>query len=210
MPDPGKYDLNFRPNSYWEPEEEATLVGARIKGELRRKVALQGLAAGVADGRSLKSALDEDERVAAGRVHPWLMGGEYLPDIYPNEVEIARVVLTSVTMDVTSIRARHTKHCIVYRIVDEYCDREYSLKPKTSKRPLKMSKVIHLVESNNLIDEPRESNYENGYQGSPEEIYAFATASSEYYPELSHWFDEENEEWLEREEAKIAQLEDEA
>jgi len=57
MPDPGKYDLNFRPNSYWEPEEEATLVGARIKGELRRKVALQGLAAGVADGRSLNRPL---------------------------------------------------------------------------------------------------------------------------------------------------------
>ncbi len=200
MPNPGKYDLDFRPNSYWNPDEEATLVGARIKGELRREAALQGLATGVADGRTLKSALDEGDRVAAGRVHPWLMGGEYLPDIYPNEVEIARVVLKSVTMDVTSIRARHTKRSIVYRIVDEYGDLEYTLKPKTSKRPLKMTQVIHLIENNNLVDEPRECNYAGGAYGGPEEIYDFATASSAYYPELAHWFDEANEEWLKREE----------
>ena len=44
------------------------------------------------------------------------MGGEYLPDLLPNEVEIARVVLKSTTMDVQSIRARRTKHRIIYRI----------------------------------------------------------------------------------------------
>jgi hypothetical protein len=50
------------------------------------------------------------------------MGGEYLPNLMPNEVEIARVTMTSTTMDVISIRARHTKHKIIYRIVDEYME----------------------------------------------------------------------------------------
>ena len=39
-----------------------------------------------------------------------------IPDLLPNEVEIARVVLKSTTMDVKSIRARRTKRRIVYRI----------------------------------------------------------------------------------------------
>jgi hypothetical protein len=105
--------------------------------------------------------------------------------IYLNEVEIARVVLKSTTMDVTSIRAIHTKRCIVYRIVDEYCDMEYSLKPKTSKYPLRMSQVIYLIESNNLIDEPRDFNYDNGSYGLPEEVYDFATVSSPYLMKIA-------------------------
>jgi hypothetical protein len=203
MPDSKNYDLKYCPQSYWGPQDVKTHFGSMIKGELRRKAALQELEIGVADEGMLQSALGEDERSAVGKVHPWFMGGEYLGDLYPNEVEIARVVLKSTTMDVTSIRARQTKHRIVYRIVDEYGEREYTLKPKTSKLPLKMLQIINLIRINDLIDGPRDGNYECGSYCSPEEIYDFATVSSVYYPDLSRWFDEANEVWLEREQATL-------
>jgi hypothetical protein len=48
------------------------------------------------------------------------MGGEYLPDLLPNEVVIARITIASTTQDVTSVYARRGKKRIRYRVVDEY------------------------------------------------------------------------------------------
>jgi hypothetical protein len=48
------------------------------------------------------------------------MGGEYLPDLKQDEVEIARITIASTTQDVTSVFARRGKHRIYYRVVDEY------------------------------------------------------------------------------------------
>ena len=48
------------------------------------------------------------------------MGGEYLPPLLDDEVEIARVSLASVTADQTSVRAQRIPGGIAYRIVDEY------------------------------------------------------------------------------------------
>ena len=79
------------------------------------------------------------------------MGGEYLPDLLPDEVEIARATLKSTTMDVISVRARPTKHRIIYRIVDEYYDENlfhYHLIQKTSIRPLTMRQLIALIDLN--------------------------------------------------------------
>ena len=83
-------------------------------------------------------------------VHPWFKGGEYLPDLLPREVEIVRVTLKSVTMDVISIRARWTKDRIKYRIVDEYWDDssfDYHLIQKTSVKPLAMRQLIRIIDS---------------------------------------------------------------
>lgn len=202
MPDSEKFDLDYRPRSYWGPQDLGTHYGARVKGELRRQVVLSDLEAGTPDTTIMQSALTKDERRAAGAVHPWFMGGEYLPDLLGSEVEIARVTMKSTTMDVISIRARRTKTRIVYRIVDEYMDdhdEQYRLVPKTSRRPLSMAQVIKLIELNNLIDRPRAMNYECC---SAEEVHDFCTVSSSFYPELRPWFDESNREWLVREEAQ--------
>jgi hypothetical protein len=43
-------------------------------------------------------------RQATGAIHPWLMGGEYLPDRQDNEVEIARITIAFTTRDVTCVR----------------------------------------------------------------------------------------------------------
>jgi hypothetical protein len=52
--------------------------------------------------------------------HPAYMGGEYLPDCDPNEVEIARITIASTTQDVTCVYAKRVDGGIEYRVVDEY------------------------------------------------------------------------------------------
>lgn len=218
MPDPSKYDLDYGPVSYWGPQNLTTHYGSRIKGELRRSVALGELDRGFADEEVLKPALSDDERTAAGAFHPGFMGGEYLPDLISNEVEIARVILKSTTMDVVSIYARRTKRRIIYRIVDEYPEdeTEYTIRPKTSTNPLTLRRLIAMIDGaveNGLVGNSRIWFYHEG-ESTPEEIYDFETAYSAFYPQLAGWYDEDNQEWLDRvtrelEEAERAEEEEE-
>ena len=53
MPDTKKYDLDYRPKSYWGPQQVETVVGARVKGELRRRQAISDLKENHADDKSL-------------------------------------------------------------------------------------------------------------------------------------------------------------
>ena len=198
MPDPNDYDLSFRPESYWGPQSLSAYFGSRIKGELRRQAAVTEVEKD-ANPNVLSESLSEDERAAVGAVHPWFMGGEYLPDLLRNEVEIARVTFNSTTMDVISIRARQMKNRITYRIVDEYEFTSYDLNAKSSKKPLTLGKVINQIEfatDDGLVGGPRESNYRDGGMD-PEDIWDFASVSSQFYTELSNWYDESNAEWLE-------------
>ena len=133
------------------------------------------------------------------------MGGEYLPDLISNEVEIARITMQSTTMDVISIRARRTKHRIIYRVVDEYepefWERQYSLTKRTSVRPLSFGELIRLIDNacdGGLVGAYRVANYDWDHD-EPDDYYDFETASSTFYPELKGWYDQLNMEWLERE-----------
>jgi uncharacterized protein len=67
-----------------------------------------------------RSSLTETERTILGRIHPAFMGGEYLPSMEKNEVEIAGIEISSTTSDVTSVFARRAGERIRYRVVDEY------------------------------------------------------------------------------------------
>jgi hypothetical protein len=206
MPDAAFFDLNFRPASYWGPQSFETRLGSHIKGELRRQAALKDHAHGFHDADLAAESLSKAEREAAGQIHPWLMGGEYLPDFMPNEVEIARVVMKSVTMDVVSIRARQTKHRVIYRIVDEYEDslESFTLAKKTSVHPLSLSDLIKMIDfavDGGLVGGNRDFMYEDpaGSNKDPHELYDFASAYSAFYPELEAWYEKSNAEWLERE-----------
>ncbi len=66
-----------------------------------------------------KEKLSEGERAAIGRIRPTLMGGEYLPDMTDDEVEIARIDIRSTTHDVTSVYARREDGQIHYRVVND-------------------------------------------------------------------------------------------
>ena len=56
------------------------------------------------------------------------------------------VIMQSVTMDVISIRARKTKHRIIYCIVDEYQE-DYKLSQKTSTEPLTLRQIISIFDN---------------------------------------------------------------
>lgn len=208
MPDSNRYDMDFRPETYWGFDEHNAHIGATVKGELRRNVAMELANDGILDPMISVESLSDEQRQTAGSVHPWFMGGEYLPDLLPGEVEIARVTLESVTMDVISIRARRTKHRIKYRIVDEYCDDpmlNYQLIQKTSLKPLTMRQLVRLIDNaqeHGLDGEARHWNYINS-DGDAEGLYDFATITSEFYPELQPWYEEANEEWLDQELERI-------
>jgi hypothetical protein len=199
MPNTKSYDRNYRPRSYWGPQDVKVHFGSRIKGELRRKAAEQQLDLGVAEEGVLKSALDEGERIAAGRVHPRFLGGEFLPDLYPNEVEIARVVLDSTTLDVISIRAKHTKQRLKYSVVNEY-DSDFQFSPKSSTRTLTLGQIIDLIEG---MSKGGQSASPSAYRDSQDlaraedirDMKTFVTVFSQFYPDLQSWFERDAEVW---------------
>ena len=193
-----EFDLDFRPKSYWGPQSLASYFGSHITGELRRQAAKNEASSGSHLAVPTEPTLDSTARSIQGAIHPWLMGGEYLPPLRPDEVEIARVTLRSVTMDVFSIRARRSGERIYFRLVDEYMEQEpperFVVKPRWAKNPLSMRQVISIIDENGLIDDYRDLNFDGT---NADEIFNFATASSEFYPELAAYFDHQNEKWLE-------------
>ena len=119
------------------------------------------------------------------------MGGEYLPDCQPTEVEIARVELESTTADVISIRARRlsSDKLIHYRVVDEY-NTTFEIAPKSSKEPLTHDELIELIESAYGVEGTysndcylplgyNQTNYECGCDA--ESLRHFTTISSSFY-----------------------------
>jgi hypothetical protein len=146
-------DRAFRPASYWDPADPRTAVLRNIKGQNRRTVVARHLDLEPEHEAELHSTfladeLDQPDRAALGAIHPSWMGGEYLPDYLPGEVEIARIVLASVTQDVVSIRARRRgqDRRIQYRVLDEYGS-EFQFSPRSSRRPLTQEELVRLLDT---------------------------------------------------------------
>jgi hypothetical protein len=155
------YDFSYRPESYWPdtPNEETTL--AKVKGTARRDLARHALQRGkdtpvgeIDIDFAFTPSLTDAERTDWGRIHPALMGGEFLPDPRKDEVEIARVELQSTTGDVIQVLARRShpsakRPRIRYRVVDEYWDEgsRYELTPKSSAKALSLDQLIRLIDS---------------------------------------------------------------
>jgi hypothetical protein len=116
-------DLKYRPHSYFWAREHGIPLVSDIKGAERRRFYQRALDSGEFDevaALQLLHALTEDQRRAQGSIHPAFMGGEYLPDHLPGELEIARITIASTTQDVTCVYARQVGKRIHYRVVDEY------------------------------------------------------------------------------------------
>lgn len=210
MPDPKDYDMNYRPESYWNcPQEGYT----NIKGEMRRQTldgAVESNALELLPGFLFSDELSEEERAYMASMHPIFMGGEYLPGYKPGEVEIARSSLESVTWDVISIRARQLESGkIAYRVVDEY-DTSFNCSPSESSKPLTLGELISLIDSveghyagggpaTGLTDCYRDSNYEADESLQHLNILVhFVHVTSLYYPELERWYDDEALEWYQK------------
>ena len=199
-----KFNLDYRPNSYWGPQLLETAILSKIKGQERKEMVSHYLKSNELspDSYWLNESLPDDIRNAYGQMHPSFIGGEYLPDTKDKEVEIARVVLNSATQDVYSFRAKKLKNNIKYSIHDEY-ENTFELAIKTSTKPLKFSEVIKLIEFS-TVNEIQE--YPAVYGGSRDwqfyndnedlSLWDFETVHSDYYRELEEWFDIQNYIWL--------------
>lgn len=200
QPPTGGIDLAFRPRSYaWPMGLEKHLL-ATVKGAGRREE-LKHL---LDDGRSeeipdflARSSLSESERRALGRIHPALMGGEYLPDRAGREVEIARITIASVTQDVTSVYARTGRHRIHYRVVDEYEGGTLTGRAtRTSMRPLTLGELLRFFDGAWSILDVLAMNYDRS-STDPETIRAFVLeADSPFYPDFGRLVLQRVEAWI--------------
>jgi len=228
-----EFDFAFRPQTYWPELPSEETIHAQVKGTVRRD-----LAKGMLEGEPwmdagadfvLEESLDDETRAAWGRVHPDMLGGEFLPDYLQDEVEIARIDLASVTSDALQVRARPDDREIAYRVVDEYETEHgdpstwaYELNPSRSVEPLTLGELIDLIDGARrtgaiayanetydvgLIDGIINQNLEMPGQ-ELESMRDFFTVSSAFYPRLSayydarmeHWYEETVREWAEWEE----------
>ena len=184
MPNASEIDLDFRPLSYFWPLGIERHLLARVKGD-KRKAALKRL---IDDGRIDEitqvlavSSLSDTERRAIGRLHPSLMGGEYLPDMDAKEVEIARISIKSVTSDVTSLYARRGAGRIRYRVVDEYQGETLTGRTKrTSVQPLILGEMYRFLVGAWQFMAVLEMNY----AGNLDRMLGFFTGSSVFYPQF--------------------------
>ena len=203
------FDLSFRPNDFFHFADHKQKSGAKILGELRRSAAVEGVRTTYYPpelvGRKFHSYLRQKE----GRKHPWLMGGEYLPELFEDEVEICRIVLKSSTMDVISFRAQQADKKLEFRVVDEYGDSEYQLPIPTSNTALTMGELI--TNLNECVELSADSGLENEYGGrglvrpwlfqqfeneeSLDEASDFVTVHSVFYPQLEDYYEEAKKTW---------------
>lgn len=196
-------DFDFAPADYRDVPSPAAALLLNVKGDLRRRV-LRDILSGKA-GHGLDPSLwaESTSELATGilgRVHPQWLGGEFLPDYLPGEVEIARVTLDNVTRDVVSVRARHRSGRYRYRVVDEYGAR-WRYRPHSSVHPLALWRLIQLIDTAHLAnarwpdltDELRDA-----HGGDRDDAARFVDVTSDLYPDLERHYRSRAAQWLAR------------
>ena len=199
-------NMAYRPDTYFPQSRTREQLLANIKGQSRREIArgvleeegIVGLNAFIA-----RDELTDHDRDMWGRVHPWMMGGEYLPEFKGEEVEIARVSLKSTTFDQKSIRARPEGEHIHLSVEDEY-ETEYELPVTTINKPFTLGQMIEFIDA---VARP-EDTYGGGLVESnwnfiesedfchPAECVDFASIESAVYPELERYYNEYGDNWV--------------
>jgi hypothetical protein len=197
IPELSGIDLDFRPRDYfWAADLKIRLLSG-IGGETRRQLVGELVTGGHSIPAGLDApVLDEKARQAWGRMHPSNMGGEFLPALRQDEVEIARISLASVTADQISVRARRSGKRIAYCVVDEYGSEiaTYSCRPASSVSPLSLRRLIALMESacegGSIIHPILKMN--------PEAIALekFVTVTSDFYPDLGRYYRALTDAWV--------------
>jgi hypothetical protein len=198
-------NLSYQPRTYFGPFPLETLPLARVRGHARRELLRAQLAACEDDSMldALASIFEGMDRETLGRIHPALMGGEYLPPFLPNETEIARISLQSTTADQISVRAQRVPDWIVYRIVDEYAESgpDYVCRPARSKDALAFRQLVTLIDRALPDGGAALSHlYANVSAdcGDPWRLRNFVRVSSEFYPQLGTYYDARIAAWFAR------------
>lgn len=199
-------ELDFRPKGYFWPLDLRTHVVSSVKGAARRTYVERMFA----DGREgelpehvIQSSLEPELRQATGALHPWFMGGEYLPDRQETEVEIARITIASTTRDVTCVYARRARDRIHYRTVDEYDGGTLGEKTtRTSKLPLTLTELADFFLASWDLLAVLDMNFEDD-RYSPEKVLAFFDGSSEFYPDFGKLIEHRVKAWLRQKRAEI-------
>jgi hypothetical protein len=195
-------DLSFRPRTYFGPIPAETHLLAHTTGHERREFLRAQLASDGDDPMlDLLTGLFDLDRESLGRIHPALMGGEYLPPFLEDETEIARISLASTTADQISVRARSVPDGIEYRIVDEYEDMDlgYVCVPDRSEHPLTLGELVALIDGalpdGGAALSPLYGNVAANC-GDPCSLRNFVSVSSEYYPQLGAYYDARIAAWF--------------
>lgn len=193
-------DVDFRPRGYFWPLDLGVTPHAFIKGAERRAIVERMYADGREDEIApelMDPVLSDAARKALGSIHPSFMGGEYLPSLGKDEVEVARISIASTTQDVTCVYARREGEWIYYRVVDEYEGSTLDgLAEKRSLLPLTLKELADFFSESWDLRAVLEVNF--GDYGMPEdEVRGFVTeASSLYYPEFGALIFEYIDSWL--------------
>lgn len=199
-------DYAFRPGDYWGIDSIARQVLSRIAGSVRRDEVeciletegpdgLERLLA--RDPNLLDELLEEKDRDFRARIHPKLMGGEYLPRLKPDEVEIARVeLLASVLNDVIRVTARSCKRGIRFAVQNEYPEFGRYRQPFFYRRqPLSLGELVELIDhsaqdgwrSGGLVYSFFDEVIEGG-PATPRTSEGLVQVRSVYYPELGEHY----------------------
>jgi hypothetical protein len=209
-------DLSFRPETYFPSSPNREQLLSNITGQARRDLAAHKLEE---EGfQSLteflaRPELNDDQRKEWGRVHPAMMGGEYLPGFTPEEAEIARISLKSTTFDQISIRALDIGDYIQLSVVDEY-DTDFKLDFSKISKPLSLGGLILFLDNSGheefhdggLITSHWNSMASYDYPHT--ECVDFATVDSAYYPELKRYYKEFSEKWISDRKKRKERMED--
>ena len=178
-------DLECRPSSYFRPQPLEEYVLSRVKGAVLKAHLRELLASDRHDevARLLREeGVPEDEVRALWGIHPLFMGGNYLPNPRPGEVEIARIFIESTTGDVTAVYAQPHAGLIRYRVVDEYSGG--TLRKSKARRqsdvPLTLGELYDFFTG----AWPLHAVLDMNFQGDVEGMLGFFVAESDFYPDL--------------------------
>ena len=195
-------DSDYRPNTYFWAHDLKLKLPSDIAGAERRRLyeaAVEGgeLSVFLTDPDFSSEQLDPGLRQAWGGCHPSHLGGEFLPRRRNEEVEIARIVINSVTSDVTCVYAKRGKNRIYYQVVDEYDGETLSNRGiRTSKRPLTLRELVDFfLGSWNLLQVLNVNFWEHAYP--PARVHGFLNViSSDFYPDFEDEVRRRVNDWL--------------
>ena len=194
-----RIDQSYRPTNYFWAYDRGIRLASNIKGAERKALyerLLKEGDSGACDELLTQSSLTVEQRRRAN-VHPAFMGGEYLPDCDPNEVEIARITIASTTQDVTCVYAKKVTGGIDYRVVDEY--EGMTLDDETTRRtsePMALSELVQFFMTAWDLRMVLDANFvENCYPRSHARGF-IVDASSSFYAQFGDAMDNFVEDWI--------------